>query len=94
MRRAALDRRPGSDPALALSQMPGRCHHWCWCCIEYEEEQILRCCKPSDPPHTDHLCQLCADDIAGIGPGPRPNPGVRATLDPERNKSIILLATR
>ena len=50
---------------VALSRMPGRCYHPCWCCMDYEEEPILRCCFPRVPHHVEHVCQCCLDDIYG-----------------------------
>ena len=39
------------------------CLEPCWLCEEYDEPYWSVCCKRREPPHQQHICRGCLDEI-------------------------------
>ena len=39
------------------------CMEPCWLCEEYDEPYWSHCCKQREPPHQEHICRGCLDEI-------------------------------
>ena len=39
------------------------CLEFCWLCQEYDELPWSHCYKQCEPPHQEHICRGCLDEI-------------------------------